>query len=134
MPPPFAGRRLLVTGSRDWCDTRTLGTALRDVLDAWGGPLDTVLVEGECPYGGADIIARTLWEWWNLPVEKHPADRDRKGRILGPQRNQRMVDAGADLCLAFPMPHSRGTTDCITRAERAGIPVRVITPRGGFRP
>jgi hypothetical protein len=35
-----------------------------------------------------------------------------------------MVDLGADLCLAFPMPRSRGTWDCVRRAKKAGIVVR----------
>lgn len=37
-----------------------------------------------------------------------------------------MVDAGARYVLAFPLPggRSRGTEDCIRRAEAAGIPVQ----------
>lgn len=38
-------------------------------------------------------------------------------------RNQLMVDLGADICLAFPLPGSRGTWDCMGRAEAAGIKV-----------
>ena len=34
-----------------------------------------------------------------------------------------MVNAGADLCLAFPLGESRGTRDCVRRADAAGIPV-----------
>jgi hypothetical protein len=33
---------------------------------------------------------------------------------------------GADLVLAFRRNNSRGTTDCISRAKRAGIPVRIL--------
>jgi hypothetical protein len=34
-----------------------------------------------------------------------------------------MVGAGADVCLAFLLPNSRGSIDCIVRAQIAGIPL-----------
>jgi len=45
----------------------------------------------------------------------------------GPERNQAMVDAGADECLAFKAIGSgnRGTQHCIDAATAAGIPVHV---------
>jgi hypothetical protein len=36
-----------------------------------------------------------------------------------------MVDLGAYICLAFPIGESPGTRDCIERAEKAGIRLRV---------
>lgn len=39
-----------------------------------------------------------------------------------------MVDLGADLCLAFPLPDSRGTKDCMARAKKAGIKVISMGP------
>jgi hypothetical protein len=99
---------------------------------AWrslGQPERPVLVHGAC--GGADAMADALWKLWGWPTEPHPADFALLGRAAGPQRNTRMVDLGADLCLAFPLPGSRGTKDCVQRARAAGIPVRIYGPLAG---
>lgn len=116
--------RILVTGSRNWTDRDAVFNALTDVLTECGHPADAVVVHGACPTG-ADRMADEIWSGFlGYPVERHPADWSRFGRGAGPRRNQEMVDLGADLCLAFLVPGSRGTADCVTRAERAGIPVR----------
>lgn len=128
-------RRVLITGSRDWSDTR----AIHDALDAYAEPGDTV-VSGACPTG-ADAIAETYWRTRG-PVERHPADWS-KGRGAGPARNAHMVNLGADLCIAFisdctsprcriPGRHdSHGATGCARLAEAAGIPVLRVRPTGG---
>ena len=119
--------RILITGSRNWTD----GPKVRDAIHYWAVALggDVVVVHGDCPTGAdrlADISARTIL---GLPVEKHPADwgipRDRSA---GPRRNQKMVDLGADVCIAFPLGESRGTRHCMAAAKAAGIPVVVIEP------
>lgn len=92
------------------------------------------IVHGACPTG-ADAFAHG---WFSLPLddptltaieEAHPADWGRYGKGAGPIRNREMVDAGADLVLAFPLPgpksRSRGTWDCVGAAEAHGIPVEV---------
>lgn len=43
-------------------------------------------------------------------------------------RNQEMVDLGADLCIAYPLPEGSGTQDCIRRAVKAKIPTLVFDP------
>lgn len=109
--------RLLVTGSRDWTDETLLRSRLTffaDLLDIWA------VVHGACPIGAdamADQVARDL----GLEVYRFPADWVTKMRKAGPERNQVMVDNGAVLCLAFPLPGSKGTWDCIRRAQAAGI-------------
>ncbi len=122
---PATPPRILVTGSRDWRDAQTLDHALRFYWETT--PPGTVLVSGACPTG-ADRLAEEAWESWGGPVERHPADWDRHGKAAGPRRNQEMVDLGADICLAFPLPGSRGTRHCMAAAERAGIPVQVFAP------
>lgn len=120
-----------MTGSRDWTDWKTLTAALFQAADCYD-PI--TVVSGACPTG-ADAMAEWVAEHLlpflengGVRVERHPADWDRHGKAAGPVRNQEMVDLGADLCLAFPLGASRGTRDCMRRAEAAGIPVRVIEP------
>lgn len=122
--------RILVTGSRNWTDRTAIFDALVGYLGAIQFPVvgQAVLVSGSCPTG-ADRIAEEIWEdFLGYPVERHPADWDAHGKAAGPRRNQQMVDLGADVCLAFPLPDSRGTKHCMAAAERAGIPVQVFTP------
>jgi ABC-type sugar transport system substrate-binding protein len=115
--------RILVTGSRHWTDAQAVDHVLHRL---WLAAPDAVLVSGACPTG-ADRIAEEAWESWGGTVERHPADWDRYGKPAGPRRNQEMVDLGADICLAFPLPDSRGTVDCMAKAAAAGIPVRNCT-------
>ncbi|WP_286158419.1 SLOG family protein [Streptomyces sp. CB03911] len=67
-------------------------------------------------------------------VEKRPGDVVHPGFFsdycpgAGPRRNARMVEAGADLMLAFPTPTSRGTWNAVRLAKATGIEVRVIWP------
>lgn len=121
--------RVLVTGSRNWTDEQVIKDAL---WYTWAGPLqanaEAVLIQGECEFGGADLIAKEVWHAMGLEVESYPAEKDALGRILGPKRNQEMVNTGADLCLAFPLPGSRGTRNCMRLARNAGIPVLEFKP------
>lgn len=115
-PDRAAVGRVLVTGSRDWTDT----TAVRDGLAAvWGGG-GRVLVVGGCPTG-ADALAEQCWRAWGGQVEVHPADWDAHGRAAGPRRNAEMVEAGAEVCVAFIRDGSPGATHTAGLAEAAGI-------------
>lgn len=109
--------RVIVTGSREWDDYAAIEDALASL------PKDSVIMEGGAR--GADGHARFAAKVLGLRVETYPADWDIYGRAAGSIRNQKMLDAGADLVLAFPLPGSRGTWDMVRRAERAGIEVRV---------
>lgn len=135
-----APARLLITGSRDWTDEQMIFDALATAWRDLGSRMDTLLISGECPTG-ADRIAETIWESRNLTVERHPADWS-KGRSAGPARNKKMVELGADLCLAFighctsprcrigGIHDSHGATGCSKLAAAAGIPVREHRPTG----
>ncbi len=120
--------RILVTGWRGWpiSHRSTIWRALDGV--AWDVPAEQtiVVVQGECPYGGVDLYGK---EWAEqeprATAESLPAEGGPEGQILGPARNSRMVDLGADLCLGFPGPKSRGTWDCLRKAVDADIPTRV---------
>jgi hypothetical protein len=119
-------KRILITGSRDWTDVDTIRQALVDVWAEFHEPYpdaEITLVHGGAT--GADTIAGAIATDFGWDVEVWPADWERFKRAAGPIRNNHMVSLGADVCLAFPLPTSRGTIHCMKAAERAGIPVRV---------
>lgn len=113
-------KRILVTGSRNWTDRDAIYMALATYTFLPG----TVIVHGACPTGADAIAGEWARETIGFFEEAHPADWSTHGKAAGPKRNQAMVDLGADICLAFPLGDSRGTRDCMRRAEAAGIPVR----------
>jgi hypothetical protein len=111
--------RVLVTGSRTWQDagviTGVLAAHYRD---------GAVLVSGACPRG-ADALAEEYWELLGGEVERHPADWARFGKRAGFRRNAEMVNAGADVCVAFIAADSQGASHCAGLARAAGIPVEI---------
>lgn len=130
--------RILVTGSRDWNDLGTIAFALGDAVTGRDTESITV-IHGGYP-GGADRIAGELASSVGFVVEIHEANWRANGKAAGFIRNQEMVDAGANICLAFlmpckksgcrkPQPHdSHGAADCVKRARAAGIHVREYRP------
>lgn len=122
--------RILATGSREFDDRRAivnaLWSSLIDLGYRWGTSDPPILVHGECP-SGADAIASEVWQGWGFPEEAHPADWS-IGRKAGPLRNQAMVDAGADLCIAFFKRTAKnvGTRHCSGRAKAAGIVTKEV--------
>jgi hypothetical protein len=128
--------RVIVTGSRRWPDPRAVHDALT-LLYRDHGPF--TLVHGACSTG-ADAQAQHWYEVTGQQLgcaeDPWPAEWTKHGNRAGPKRNERMVEAGADLVLAFlqsctdppcrrPKPHdSHGTAGCIELAEAARIPVR----------
>lgn len=121
--------RVLITGDRNHTNYDLIESALMTVWEASHRPEFFIVVHGDAT--GADTLAAAAASQHGWPVEPHPADWDRFGRGAGHKRNQEMVDLGADLCLAFPMPGSRGTWDCVRRARLASIPVRVHRSMNG---
>lgn len=113
--------RILVTGSRDWDDRATIYRALEEARG--DTPHDQmVLVEGGAT--GADSIALAYAESMDWGIEEHRAKWPVYGRRAGIIRNVEMVDAGADICLAFIKDNSPGATHCAGYAEATGIPVK----------
>ncbi len=112
--------RILVTGSRYFSDFPIMRDAILQAAANSNGRPVTVVHGGA---RGADQMAARIARKHGFQVEEHPADWDKHGRRAGPIRNQQMVDAGADICLAFPLGASRGTRGCMAAAYKAGIPV-----------
>ena len=116
--------RVIVTGSRAWSDFVALFTALDEAV--WDMDPEEVLtiVHGGCP-SGADHFAQKWAGMYGAAVEVFRADWAGHGRRAGPLRNERMIKAGADIVLAFPLPGGRGTQHTIRLAGEAGIPVKI---------
>lgn len=122
--------RILVTGCRRWDD---VGAVRHVLLQTWSrlGPnvpaSEVTIVTGACPTG-ADAIAEKWAHMVGAKIEQHPANWGESGAAAGPMRNELMVNAGADICVAFWTGSTKGsgTHDCFTRAARAGIPIFIV--------
>ena len=119
--------RILITGSRNWNDESALLRALCQYTQTPEN--DITVVHGGAK--GADACAHKAAKALRLNVRVYPAQWSEHGKKAGPIRNQQMVDAGADICLAFPLGKSVGTWDCVRRAKAAGIPVKVYEQQEG---
>lgn len=148
--------RILVTGSRDWTDRTSIARPLMKIIAETcpmltredGKPdrrdtSDVVIVHGACR--GVDLLAAEWAEGCDPPikVEPHPALWKVNGVYdpgAGYARNVEMVQAGADVCVAYiqlcrspkctrPGVHgSHGASHCSDLAEKVGIrTVRIKT-------
>ena len=113
--------RILVTGSRDWHERDVIYEALSSVSVEKGDQV-TVIHGGA---RGADYHAQECAYKLGYAVERHDADWEKYGKQAGYIRNQEMVNAGADICLAFIKNESKGATMCAKIADKAGIPVHI---------
>lgn len=122
--------RILITGSRDWDNIGQI----RHTLSLFARPTDNkivTLVSGNCPTG-ADFICEEIARSAGWLVELHPANWGMHNKKAGFIRNKAMVDAGADVCLAFIKNNSKGATMCADLAEKAGIrTVRITSEKAG---
>lgn len=110
-------KRVIVTGGRNFNDRALVAYAFGYLLG--NDRQDVTIVHGDAP--GADTIAAEVAETVGYQVEPHPADWKRYRNGAGPIRNAEMIDTGADLVIAFP--GGRGTANCCSLAEVAGIEV-----------
>lgn len=110
--------RFAVTGGRDYDDGQVVGRVLRQL------PLSATLVHGDAP--GADRLAACTWRRLGGQAEAHRARWSTEGRAAGVLRNQRMLDSGLDLLVAFP--GGRGTADMTERCRVAGVPILFALP------
>lgn len=108
--------RILVTGSRDWPKPQVIAEVLRGLIVPDG---DITLVSGGAR--GVDRTAEKIAEELRWIIERHDAEWEKYPRAAGIIRNKKMVDLGADVCVAFIYNNSRGATHCANLAEKAGI-------------
>lgn len=132
-----------VTGSRTYDDEQTIRAALDAVaFAAISGRYERLTVLLGAAKEGADALADRWVRDWHVPdlhvtAERHPARWAVEGKGAGMLRNRRMVQAGADLWLAFldlcrkrdcpqHLQHtSHGATHCAELARDAGMPLKV---------
>lgn len=122
--------RILITGSRHWFNREAIEKALIGWTDGFSREEITIVHGGA---SGADRIAAQIARDWDVCQDVFVPDWRTHGPAAGPMRNQEMVDAGADVCLAFPFDDSRGTFDCMRRARIAGIEVENHGPASDVR-
>jgi hypothetical protein len=116
--------KILVTGSRDWADPRTIELEVFRALYEWKTPhREAVLIHGACPTG-ADALADDYARATGMHVIRRPADWDRYGKRAGFLRNVELVELQPDICLAFIRQGSKGATMTANLAEKAGIETR----------
>ncbi|WP_079045252.1 MULTISPECIES: DUF2493 domain-containing protein [unclassified Streptomyces] len=117
---------VIVTGSRNWKDWEAVWKELHSLYEEHR---ELLVIHGGCPTG-ADHYAEEWVRNWYYPLKVgqrvFSADWTLHGRAAGPIRNREMAQAGADLCLAFPLGKSYGTWNCVNECKKAGIPVKVI--------
>lgn len=119
--------RVLVTGDRRW-HCPLMAAEIIDRLLRRHGP-DLTIVHGDAE--GVDRAFQDASSMFDVEVEPHPVSRGQwscHGKAAGPRRNQSMVEAGADMCIAIHenLRGSRGTKDCVRRAIAAGVPTYLI--------
>ena len=132
--------RVIVTGSRTWTGPwgeekifNVLDSTIRLAQDM-GQALE--LIHGACPTGADEIADR--WGHGHVAddimLTTWPASWDLYGKAAGPVRNEQMMTAGGDLCVAFLRGNSSGTLDAIGKARRRGIWTVVIPWAGDNEP
>lgn len=110
--------RLLVCGGRDFSDRKLF----RVTMESKQGI--KLIIHGGAK--GADTLADQWAKKYAIPVVRMDALWDAHGKQAGGLRNQAMLDLlHPDAVLAFP--GGNGTADMVRRAEKAGLPVQVIT-------
>jgi YspA, cpYpsA-related SLOG family len=116
--------RILITGDRHWRCGELAEQIVNRLLARYGS--DLTIVHGGAP--GADNAFSKACEKLGVTAEPQLADWRGRGNIARPERNQEMVEAGADLCVALHRSSetSRGTKDCVRQALAVGIPVWLV--------
>lgn len=107
---------VLITGSKYWADR----SGMRRVLEGWP-PGSVVLHGGQI---GADHLAGKIakslgYEVWSEPWGMGPG---RTARMIARLKEYR-VQGRRCYVVAFPLPGSRGTRNCVRQAREAGFPV-----------
>jgi len=115
--------RVVVFGSRDFKDEEFVRAQVRELASPAARRPMVVITGGA---RGVDSWAADEARKNGLSVEEYLPDWEHYGKSAGIRRNRQMFEQGRpDEAWAFWDGRSRGTFDSITRARRAGIPLRI---------
>lgn len=112
--------KILVTGSRTWENLSKVEMVLYTYLP----DIERIIV------GDAYGVDKVVVDWCisnEVPYTVYYAEWLKFGKRAGYIRNQDMVDAKPDLCIAFIRDNSRGATMTKQLAEKANIKTIVYT-------
>lgn len=125
MPPVI--HKVLIFGARDWPHFGPIRREMKKLVKKHG-TTKLLIIEGECPYGGADVIARIVAHELSVHVAQVPALWETRYRSAGPQRNTMMLWLEPAEAIGFhqDLSKSRGTKNMYNQLSRAGVPVRVL--------
>lgn len=129
---------VVITGSRDWPlhKAHHIWNALRNIQEecdnTYGLYSDyhsVTLHHGECPFGGADLIAASWADGAGWEVIPHPPI-EQKGWAYA-KRNQEMIDLNPHYVIACFLEGAgnRGTQMTVDMAIAAGLEDRIVEVR-----
>jgi hypothetical protein len=109
-------RWIAVTGGRSYADYEHVSGVLNEECPG-------VVVQGECPYGGADALAARWCEENGVPCVGLKALWKKFGNPAGPIRNGWMLDL-FPIYKLIAFPGDRGTNNCVKQAHEREVLVR----------
>jgi len=113
---------VLVCGSRSWGDPLVIKLRLQRL------PRGARIIHGGAR--GADTIAALYARALGIPETAYPAKWREQGKAAGVLRNIEMLDQEPDLVIAFWDGQSTGTGHTVAEANKRGIEVEIVSPKG----
>ncbi len=114
---------LAVTGGRYYYDRAVVNAVLNEEYEAY---CFDALVQGECPKGGADRLAKEWCFRRGVPCIGFPAQWTFYGKPAGPVRNGWMLSL-LPIYKLVAFPGDNGTADAMKKAYQLEILVRDVT-------
>ena len=113
-------QKIIVCGDRKWRHTDIIYKRLSNL------PFNSIIIEGGC--SGADLQAKNAALELGLEVIEFPAVWKKYGKVAGPIRNIKMLNANPNLVIAFhdDIENSRGTKHMVSETRKRNIPVEII--------
>ncbi len=116
---------ILVTGCRYWQPTEQMRKVFEEEKPS-------MVIHGTCT--GVDTVADEVATEMGIPVHREYPDWKSNGRRAGPMRNAAMINVlrrheGRNIVYAFhrDLEKSRGTKDCVQKANLVGLSVQLIS-------
>jgi hypothetical protein len=116
---------VLISGDRNWYPEAILRREIRALKKKHGSKL--IIIVGGAP--GVDKMAKGVAHEENVHAAEVDALWTTRHQAAGPQRNTAMLALWPHevQCYHQDIKKSKGTKDMKTQAEKAGLPVRVIS-------